>query len=99
MLRRLSTCFVLCASSTLLVGQSGQSTIRGGETLKVTVYKEPELTRFLTVQSDGNVRIPVIGDVKAEGLTLADFSRQVESELSRIINNPQVTTERAEPAK
>jgi protein involved in polysaccharide export with SLBB domain len=70
-----------------------------GEALKITVYREPDFSRNVTVKQDGNVIIPLIGDFKAEGLSLSQFSQALQEALSVYIRNPMVTTERTEPSK
>lgn len=64
--------------------------------LAVTVFGEAELTKIVTVDSDGTFDFPYIGRVKAGGLTL----RAIQAELQRrlgppngILVNPQITVE------
>jgi polysaccharide export outer membrane protein len=62
------------------------------DVLSVTVFGETDLTGKFTVQADGSFTFPLIGSVKAGGLTL----RAVEQELQRrladgYLRNPQVT--------
>ncbi|HXP86623.1 MAG TPA: polysaccharide biosynthesis/export family protein [Bryobacteraceae bacterium] len=100
MLHRFIGCVALLTFGLLLIAQNSQdSAIKNGETLKITVYREPDLSRTITVKSDGNLYFPVIGNIPAEGLTLSQFSRALQMALTSIVNNPLVTTERAEPAK
>jgi polysaccharide export outer membrane protein len=63
-----------------------------GDVLNVTVYDQPELSGKYPVESDGSFRFPLVGRVKAAGLTL----RQAEADLRRLLSpdylkNPQLT--------
>src|SRR5712691_3840130 len=102
MLRRFLACMALLTLGLVLVAQNESPqgpAIKNGEILKITVYREPDFSRTVTVKADGNVLYPLIGDINAEGLSLSQFSQALQKALSVYINNPQVTTVRAEPSK
>ncbi|HXW03953.1 MAG TPA: polysaccharide biosynthesis/export family protein [Vicinamibacterales bacterium] len=62
--------------------------------LAVVVYGEPDLTRTVTVDIDGTFDFPLIGRVKAGGLTLRSIAEDVAARLRKsYIVNPQVTLE------
>ena len=65
--------------------------IGSGDRLQLFVWKETELTRELTVRVDGFVTVPLIGDVRASGLTPAEVSSAVQKKLAQFVNNPNVT--------
>jgi protein involved in polysaccharide export with SLBB domain len=97
MLRRFLGCLALLTSGLLLLAQNENPqgpAIKNGETLKITVYREPDLSRTITVKSDGDLLYPIIGNIHAEGLTLSQFSQALQTALSGIVNNPRVETER-----
>ena len=48
---------------------SGDYEIGAGDLLQVFVWKEPELTRDVTVRLDGKISVPLLGDVPAAGLS------------------------------
>jgi polysaccharide export outer membrane protein len=99
--RFLASMALLVTSGLLLIAQNENQgpAIKSGETLRITVYREPDFTRTVTVKPDGNVLYPLIGDISAEGLSLSQFSQALQQALSTYINNPRVITERAEPSK
>jgi|SRR5579872_505665 len=72
----------------------GAPLIKRGENLKVTVFGDSDLGRTVTVNSDGNVIFPLIGAVKAEGLSIWQFAQALQRALSAYINNPQLTIQR-----
>ena len=65
--------------------------IGSGDRLQLFVWREVELTRELTVRIDGFVTVPLIGDVRAAGLTPAEVSSAVQKKLAQYLNNPNVT--------
>jgi GWxTD domain-containing protein len=68
--------------------------IRQGEILTIAVLGASDLGRTVTVNPDGNVNLPLVGGVKAEGLSLSQFAQAVQRALSTYISNPQVTAGR-----
>ena len=71
---------------------SGEYLIGAQDVLTVTVWDSPDLTGKYTVETDGSFTFPLIGRIKAGGLTL----RQLEAELRKKLadgyfKNPQVS--------
>ena len=68
-----------------------------GDTLRVTVWKEPELTGELTVRPDGMITLPLVGDVPAAGRAPAQLASTLEAELHRFVEGPRVTVSVTQP--
>jgi len=65
-----------------------------GDKVRVTVYGETDLSGEFDVDSSGAVRLPLIGQVAAAGLTVHDFEQRVTAKLAgRYLLNPQVSVE------
>jgi polysaccharide export outer membrane protein len=47
------------------------------DVLQLSIYQEPELDRALTVDENGNISVPLIGDVRAEGRTLVELENEI----------------------
>jgi polysaccharide export outer membrane protein len=62
-----------------------------GDVLRITVWKEPELTGDVTVRLDGNVTLPLIGDAVAAGRLPSQLAASLVAELQRFIESPRVT--------
>jgi protein involved in polysaccharide export with SLBB domain len=63
-----------------------------GDKIQVTVYGEPDLSGSFDVDGSGYVRLPLIGQVKAAGLTLKEFETAAEAGFSKgILINPKVS--------
>jgi polysaccharide export outer membrane protein len=61
------------------------------DVLQVVVWKEPDLTREVTVRLDGMITIPLVGDLEAEGRAPWQLAESLEQALRRYIEAPQVT--------
>jgi polysaccharide export outer membrane protein len=63
------------------------------DVLKVTVFQEPDLSfDQLQVDASGNVALPLIGTVHAEGKTAAELSGEIAGKLgTKYLVNPQVS--------
>jgi len=60
--------------------------------LEITVYGQAELTRTVRVNSQGNISLPLIGQVTAVGLTAIQLERLIADRLGeQYLQNPQVT--------
>ncbi|MBI1897547.1 MAG: polysaccharide biosynthesis/export family protein [Acidobacteria bacterium] len=58
--------------------------------LLIQVWREQELTRPVQVRPDGRFTMPLIGDVKAAGLTPEQLAQNITEALGNFINKPQV---------
>ena len=65
--------------------------IGAGDLLQIFVWKEPELTRDVTVRSDGKISVPLLGDVAAAGLSPQRLGEELARSLSRFVETPRVT--------
>ncbi len=65
-----------------------------GDKLRVGVFGEPDLSGEFDVPGNGNVSLPLIGQVKATGLTLSEFEGEIREKLQEgYLTNPKVTVE------
>jgi len=62
-----------------------------GDVLQVFVWKEPDLSREIRVRTDGNLTVPLIGDVSAVGKTLRALAAELEERLGQLVTSPVVT--------
>lgn len=65
-----------------------------GDRLRIVIYDEPTLSNEYVVSPKGRIAFPLIGDIQAEGLTITDFSRTLETALKQgFLKNPQASAE------
>lgn len=61
------------------------------DVLAVNVWKEPEISRTLPVRPDGDISLPLVGDLKASGRTPAQLQKEIKDQLVEYLSNPEVT--------
>jgi polysaccharide export outer membrane protein len=61
--------------------------------LRITVFNEPGLTGQFVVGSQGTVAYPLVGDIRAAGLTVAEFTDALRTALSQYVRSPSVSVE------
>tara|TARA_R100000322_G_scaffold99519_5_gene62965 strand:+ start:27657 stop:28166 length:510 start_codon:yes stop_codon:yes gene_type:complete len=65
-----------------------------GDKLRVIVFGELDLSGEFDVSGSGTVALPLIGQVRARGLTLSEFEDAVETKLrDGYLTNPRVSVE------
>jgi polysaccharide export outer membrane protein len=62
------------------------------DVLELSVFKVPELSKKVSVAAEGTINLPLVGEVRATGLT----TREIEQNVTRLLGekylqNPQVT--------
>jgi protein involved in polysaccharide export with SLBB domain len=62
-------------------GQRAQYRVGSGDVLQLNVLENPSLDRKLTVQSDGSVFIPQVGEVSVSGLTIGEIEALIRQRL------------------
>jgi polysaccharide export outer membrane protein len=66
-------------------------TIGKDDVLEVMVWKQPELSGSVKVANDGTITEPLVGRVKAVGLTPDQLAQNLRDGLSHYTNKPEVT--------
>jgi polysaccharide export outer membrane protein len=68
--------------------------LASGDRLRVIVFGQDSLTNSFSVDGAGNVSLPLIGLVKAYGLTTAELERTIEARLRNgYLRDPRVSVE------
>ncbi len=68
-------------------------TLGGGDSVRIIVYGDADLTREIRVAEDGLITLPLIGEVTVGGLTTIQAEKRIAEQLKRggFIANPQVS--------
>ncbi len=93
----LVTGLACCAALALALSAAAQTksreTLGAGDSVRVTVFQNPDLTTESRLSDEGSVVMPLIGEVNFSGLTPAQAGSRVAERLKKgnFILNPQVS--------
>ncbi len=59
--------------------------------LYIQLYGDPSMTGHWEVREDGNIKYPLLGEVKSAGYTLSEFNDSLTEKLKKYYQDPQVT--------
>jgi polysaccharide biosynthesis/export protein len=72
----------------------GPYRLDSGDKLRVFVYAQPSLSRIYTVDTEGFISVPLIGNLKARGNTTRGLEGAIRSRLgSEFVRDPHVTVD------
>jgi polysaccharide export outer membrane protein len=72
----------------------GTYRLDSGDRLRIIVFGQDNLSRVYSVDTSGSVSLPLIGTVRARGLSTVQLSIDIEAELRRkYIKDPKVSVE------
>jgi polysaccharide biosynthesis/export protein len=61
------------------------------DVLTIDVWKEPEISKIVPVRPDGMISLPLVGEIKATGLTPIQLQDEITASLKKVMSDPQVT--------
>ena len=61
------------------------------DVLDIQVWKEPDFSRQVLVRPDGQITLPLAGDIKASGINTMDLKNLLTEKLEGFIDKPEVT--------
>lgn len=90
---------MICINSYVWAGESASLSATGpdklvdytigpGDVLDISVWKNSEMTKTVTVRPDGMISFPLIGEVTAKEKTVAELKKEMETKISRFIPKP-----------
>ncbi len=90
------TLLVLSAAAGLCAGDTFASRepryhLHPGDVISVEYRYTPEYNATLSIQPDGFVSLPLLGDLKLGGLTLTEVHDQLQSKAAERLNQPEIT--------
>jgi polysaccharide export outer membrane protein len=82
----------LLAASLQAQAQNLKEVLGGGDSVRVTVFRYPDLTTEGRLSEDGRITLPLVGDVSLQGMTPQDAGRHIAERYKkgRFLVNPQV---------
>jgi len=61
-----------------------------GDVLSIDVWKEPDLSKQVTVRLDGKISLPLLSEINASGLTCEALQNQLQEKYRNYVDIPQV---------
>ncbi len=68
----------------------GEYEIGVGDELRITVWKNTELSLNVAVRPDGKISLPLVGDINAQGVTANTLAANITEQLLTYLRSPQV---------
>lgn len=62
-----------------------------GDTISISVWRNPEVSQSVPVRPDGKITTPLVQDLPASGKTAVQLARDIEKALEKFIQQPIVT--------
>jgi polysaccharide export outer membrane protein len=65
--------------------------IAAGDVISVNVFPAQEFSKEVTVQPDGNIELPLLGSIRAQGMRPGDMEKILTAKFSKYVSNPSIT--------
>lgn len=63
------------------------------DVLLVTVWRNQDLSKEIVVRPDGGITMPLIGDIRAAGMTAEGLAKRISERLTEFMSNPIVSVQ------
>jgi polysaccharide export outer membrane protein len=71
--------------------EEGGYVIHAGDQLQIEVWQNAQMTRAVTVRPDGQITLPLVNDLPAEGDTVPHFAMRLTERLKAYLKDPIVS--------
>jgi len=90
---RIATIFLMMALSAGALAQSGGEKLGPGDTVRVTVFGQPDLTTEARVSARGTIDMPLLGAVKLAGRSTGEAATTIGEALKKgeLLKHPRVS--------
>jgi polysaccharide biosynthesis/export protein len=89
----LTGCSTSAVVSSADPGPAPEYRLGAADQIRITVFNEPELTGQYVVGSQGTIAYPLVGNIRAAGLTVQEFTEALQTALSEYVRAPSVSVE------
>lgn len=86
----LALALILSIGLSPALSQEQPYTVGPGDVLDVAVLGEPEVSGTLVVNPDGNLMVPMVGEVSVTGLNVEQITAKLTTEFRKLIKEPRV---------
>ena len=87
----LLVCGVMLLHGGRAIAQEAAYTVKPGDTLKISVWKEPDLDGTVLVTPDGGFSFPLVGQIDAKGKSVTELQQIMLGRLKKYISDPVIT--------
>ena len=84
-----------CALSAFAQTPAPDAKLASGDLIFINVHRHEDLSTTTQVDGNGNVTLPIIGNVNVGGMTPTDAAARITQALETIVKQPRVTVARA----
>lgn len=81
----------MISSKLLCSPQLPEYTLGEGDIIDIVVLKNSSLSKQLVITPDGKINYPLVGEIKAAGLTVKQLQDYIRKDLALTVQNPEVT--------
>lgn len=74
-------------------GAATSARLQPGDAVRITVWRQPELTGEFAVTADGQIAHPLYREVRVSGLSMTEVEAQLAAFLRRFVENPRFVVE------
>ncbi|MQP68449.1 polysaccharide export protein [Niveispirillum sp. SYP-B3756] len=80
---------------TTIVNPADGYMLEAGNMVRVTVFNQDNLSGDLTVDPSGNITLPLVGNIRASGVTANELGRRIQQALinNNLLQSPNVSVE------
>lgn len=79
---------LLVLVSWAMTAGAGEYRIGAGDTLDISVWKNPDVTRQRVVLPDGTIQMPLLGQIMVEGKGVVALEKELKEKLTAFIPDP-----------
>ena len=72
---------------------TGPTSLRPGDAVRITVWRQPELSGEFTISEQGTIQHPLYREIEVAGVPVSEARARVRAYLSRLEENPQFVVE------
>ena len=83
------TFIMVCGTA---IAQETRYALQAGDTIEVSVLQDPNLNRRIVIGPDGNISFPLVGHLRASGLTAEQLEKTLAKKLSKNYQTPPEVT-------
>ena len=79
----------LCSAA---VAREGPYTLQAGDKLEISVWQDPSLNRAVIIAPDGMLSFPLVGHIRAAGMTVQSLEKELAKRLGKNYQTPPQVT-------